>query len=147
MWVDINDDNKALDDFGDHEEATFGYTFCADCHAAGRDPHRRIVDRLDAELCEACVGSPWPGVLAPFGEDEGRCAVERCDDCRLYATDDAAASALARALSRGGEAHRVETDHDGAACIVRNVDGAWSHLHGDSVQAQFEAHRLDPDNR
>lgn len=46
--------------------------------------------------CEWCEGQPVPGVVVPpLPKDDGTYAVERCDGCRRYPDDEAAARAVA----------------------------------------------------
>lgn len=64
------------------------------------------------DMCEACARAeygtlvPMPGVLCMDGNFEG--CIEKCDDCKIYDSDEAAAYALTQEMSKRGDYGRVQ---------------------------------------
>lgn len=76
MWVRPNAD-EVVDTFGSFGECDT--TYCDDC-----EDHTGIV-----LLCSHCTASVHPGVVIADGDEP-----QRCDDCSVYESDDAAVEAL-----------------------------------------------------
>ena len=66
----------------------------------------------DKELCEGCAQAkygtavPMPGVLCMDGNGDGM--IEKCDECKIYDSDEAAAYALTQEMAKRGDYGRVQ---------------------------------------
>ncbi len=99
MWCRPNDKDRAVDDFGDYDEDTFGYTFCETCaekETAFRGaPHPVLLDNEASWVCDSCQASEHPGIVV---KSVSPCLWEiaKCEACDLYRDAEHAAGAVAR---------------------------------------------------